>query len=278
MACLTSSAFAALSLAVLAAAGLTTAGPATAADPPPEGSSVGHVGDFDVNLIPPEGMAPVFGLCAAGDRFLYQMNERFKLVVLAAYADPDLYRDFCEAMVKGEYRQVPNIALVSVPRRMSERSYDGPRTAKEIKRYVSWFSLGTNTRLIAVGLENRANAALTKKLGTDLDFTYRLGDASRVFHRTPSSLGIGVLASFKLGGGRSDNYVAAAVYQMADKLIFLSMVGQDQSGQGVEATRGQLLGWGRVMSAANAPPMAVKEAAAQAAPEAAPGEPGKPPV
>jgi hypothetical protein len=239
---------------------------------------VGHVGDLDLALVPPEGLSPVYGLCAKGDRFLYLMNERFKLIVLAAYARPDEYRDFCSAMERGEYRQVPNIALVSVPRRMQERSYDAARTAKEIKRYVSWFTLATNTRLIALGMENRANAALTKKLGVNLDFTYRLGDGSRVFHRTPSSLGIGVLASFKLGNGRSDNYVAAAVYQMADKLVFLSMVGQDQSAAGVEALRGELLSWGRVMASSNRPPVTAAGAAAEAASPGADGPEGKPPA
>jgi hypothetical protein len=236
--------------------------------PPAPGAGVGHVGDLDVSLVPPEGLAPVFGLCAAGDRFLYLMNERFKLVVLAAYARPEEYRDFCSAMERGEYRQVPNIALVSVPRRMRERSYDAARTAKEIKRYVSWFSLATNTRLIALGMENRANAALKRKLGVDLDFTYRLGDGSKVFHRTPNSLGIGVLASFRLGNGRSDSYVAATVYQMADKLVFLSMVGQDQALPAVEALRTELLAWGRAMAAANPQPMLT----------AAPADASKPPA
>jgi hypothetical protein len=239
--------------------GLATA-PGALADGGPNVVGVAHVGELALNLVPPDGMSLVSGLNASGDRFLYLMNERFKLVVLAAYARIDEYQEFCQAMERGEYRPVPNIALVAVPRRMHSRSYDAVRTAKEIKRYVTWFTLATNTRLIAVGMEGKANRELRKKLGVDLDFTYKLGKASKVFHRTPSSLGVGVLASFKLGNGRSDNFVAAAVYQMADKLIFLSMEGLDRSDAGVESLRSELLKWGGEMAAANAPPAAVIEA------------------
>jgi hypothetical protein len=242
---------AAAAWAALAVAGAAWAAPA---DQEPAPASV-KVGEFTVNLLPPEGMSPVMGLNPKADRFLYRMDERFKLVVLAAYADPEVYLDFCEAMERGEHRTVPNIALVAVPRKMKERSYDGPRAAKEIKRYVTWFSLATNTRLIAMAFERKANSALTKKLGVDLDFEYRVGKLTQVFYRTPSSLGIGVLASFLLGGARSDNYVAATVYQMSDKLVFLSMVGQDRSEAGVKALRAELLGWGQAMAAANEPPM-----------------------
>jgi hypothetical protein len=249
----------------LMAAGAVNAGPASAA--PPAASDGGpvvakaSVGEFSLSMIPPAGMTLVTGLCPAGDKFLYLLNERFKLVVLAAYADAEVYKDFCNAMTRDEYRPVPNIALVTVPRKMHERSYDGKRTAKELKRYVTWFTLATNTRLIALGFEAKANSAMSKKIGYDLDFSYDLGDASKVFHRTPSSLGIGVLTSVRLGNGRSDNFLAAAVYQMSDKLVFLSMIGRDRSKEGVAALRSELLAWGRDMTANNAPPMTtVKEA------------------
>ncbi|MDR3154356.1 MAG: hypothetical protein LBW85_08855 [Deltaproteobacteria bacterium] len=250
------------------ASGLLFGGPAAAADGPAAGAA--RVGEFTVNLAAPEGMSLVTGLCPKGDEFLYRMNERFKLVVLAAFARPDEYLDFCRAMERGEFRNVPNIALVTVPRKMHERSYDGKRTAKEIKRYVSWFTLATNTRIIALGLEGKANRSLTRKLGHDLDFTYALGDYTRVFHRTPTSLGVGVLASFNLWGSRSDNYVAVLVHQMGDKLIFLSMEGLDRSPQGIEALRAELLKWGSDMTSRNAPPLTVTEAKTEVSPDAAP--------
>ncbi|MDR2612400.1 MAG: hypothetical protein LBG06_06085 [Deltaproteobacteria bacterium] len=259
-----SASLATVSLALLGAAAALSAGPAPAAGGAGAGAEVSmataKVGEFTLNMTAPEGMSPVMGLCPAGDEFLYLMNERFKLVVLAAYADPAEYQEFCRAMERGEYRPVPNIALVSVPRKMHERSYDGKGTAKELKRYVSWFTLATNTRLIALAFESKANKALKKKLGRDLDFSYKLGELTGVFHRTPSSLGVGVLFSVKLGGGRSDNYIAAAVYQMGDKLVFLSMEGLDRSPAGVEALRAELIRWGDGMAARNEPPLGTLEA------------------
>ncbi|MDR2461393.1 MAG: hypothetical protein LBE38_11565 [Deltaproteobacteria bacterium] len=214
-----------------------------------------QVGNLDLTLMCPEGMVPVLGLSPRGDAFFYSLNEKFKLIVLGAYARPEEYLDFVAAMERGEFRHVPNIALITVPRKMGEKSYDAKGATKELKRYVRWFTLATNTKPIAWGFEIKANKVLEKKLGMDFDFSYRTSGHTKIFNQSPTSVGMGVLTSVYLYGQRSENYLGALAFQVSDKFVFLSMVGLDRTQGGVDSIRNHLLSWRDSMAAVNPPPL-----------------------
>lgn len=214
------------------------------------------MGDLSLNLIPPPDLSPVNGLSAAGDAFLASLNERFKLIVLAAYARPDEYLDFIDALQNGRPVNVPAIALVATTRRMPDKSVDAKGAEKEIKKLINWISLAINTRPIAAGFESGANAKMTKELGVNLDFSYALGreKGTRIFNETARSLSFGVLTSVRLSGHRSDNYIVATALHVGDKFVYLALVGGDRSPEGVQNLQERNLSWKDKFAARNAPP------------------------
>jgi hypothetical protein len=220
------------------------------------------IGTLSFSETAPEGMVSVLGKDPTADAFLASLDEKFKLVVIGAYAKEKDFEDFTRAMKSGEFMPIPNIALVTIPRKMPEKSFDGKAALKEIKRYVSWFTLATNTGAIALGFEVSANSSLTKKLGRNFEFAYRTGKHTKIFNQTPTSLSAGVLTSLTINGKRSDNYVALSAFQVGDKFVFISMVGLDRSQEGVDRVRAEILAWKNKLAALNAPPLAVREAEA----------------
>jgi hypothetical protein len=230
------------------------------------------IGALSFSETMPDGMVSVLGKDPSADAFLKSLDEKFKLVVIGAYAKEKEFEEFVSAMKGGEFMPIPNIALVTIPRKMPEKSFDGKAALKEIKRYVSWFTLATNTGAIALGFEVQANSSLTKKLGKNFGFSYRTGKHTKIFNQTPTSLSAGVLTSVNLNGGRSDNYVALTTFQVGDKFVFLSMVGLDRSQEGVDKVRAEILAWRNKIASLNPPPLAVREAEAEGAPKEGQGE------
>ncbi|MDR2354318.1 MAG: hypothetical protein LBF22_14405 [Deltaproteobacteria bacterium] len=208
----------------------------------PETLQTAMVGMLSLNLVPPEGLVPIIGLSPEGDAFLGTLNEKFKLIVLGAYANPAEYLNFVAKMKQGVFCPLPNIALISIPRKMPTKVFDGMAAQKEMARYVKWFSRANN-RPVAALLEFKANGKLSEKLGMSLDFSYRPGKQTEIYDKTADSLSLGVLTTLHLFGGRTDNYLAASAVHVADKIVFISMIGADRSETGINLFRQRMLAW-----------------------------------
>lgn len=182
------------------------------------------VGAAKVELLAPTGLIRVDGQDPKGDEFIESLKERFKLRVLAVYADPNEYRDFVAGLSKGQGSLIPRLALISVPTRMDKKSYDPKAVIKEKKRYREWFSLAINTRPLAWLFGRKANSKLKDKLGLNVGFEYQTGQETGRFDEKDRSLSFSVLATMSLYGAKSDFIVAASTLNLADKLIFLSWV------------------------------------------------------
>ncbi|MDR2350308.1 MAG: hypothetical protein LBF41_06780, partial [Deltaproteobacteria bacterium] len=167
-----------------------------AAAPRAEGTDATHasavvpIGTLSFTKTVPPGMVNVLGLDPEADAFFHSLDEKFKLVVIGAYAEKNEYLAFVEDMKAGKPHKLPDLAVVAITRKMPEESYDGKKTAKEMKRYVSWFTLATNTKPLAYAMELKANQTFKKKLGRDLRFAYDVGEFSKIFNRTTTSLSV----------------------------------------------------------------------------------------
>jgi hypothetical protein len=232
------------------------------------------IGDLDFTELAPVGMVNVLGLDPKADAFFNSLDKSFKLIVIGAYCHKDDYMTFVNAMNNKQYKQIPNIAVVAIPKEMHKKSYDRKSATREMKRYINWFTLATNTKPLAYGMEIKANSSFKKKLDLDLDFSYKVGKFSKIFNQTTSSLAVGILMSVNLNGEKSENYLAVSSFHVADKIVFISMFGQDNSEQGIDRLRTQLLDWRDKLTAINPPPMIVKEAKAKAVPKEAEVESG----
>ena len=216
-------------------AGLFPAGTAAAAVAEPEASGPPDrimVGEVPVNLSGPEGMVRVDGLCPAADEFILSLRERFKLKVLAVYADPAEWRHFVEGLERREPRAVPRLAAIGVTTKMDGKSYDAKGADRERRKMGNMVSLAINTRPLTALFSNRANAKLRDKLGVDLRFKYR-GRSENVgkFAETDRSDSYSVMAGLELYGQRTESFVTATALTVGDKFVFLAWVepGPDQA-------------------------------------------------
>jgi hypothetical protein len=201
------------------------------------------VGTLQLSLIPPQGLVRVDGLCPEADDFMFSLQERFKLRVLAVYAETDQWRHFVEGLANGEPRKIPSVAIISVTTKMEKKSYDAKASAKERRRYGNLVSLAVNTRILAAIFANRANAKLADKLGRDLDFSYRVGKYAGKFAESERSISFSVLTSLYLFGLRADSFVTASALSVGDKFVFLAWVDPDRSPEGIELTKAKSLSW-----------------------------------
>ena len=207
-----------------------------------------------VTYFAPDGLQNIWGLDTDADDFLRSLNKNFKLVVLGAYGNPAEFLAFVEKVRSGQPAAVPRIALFSTTRKMPEKSYAGKKAENEFTRYARWFGLATNTRIIALGFEVKANGILKKKLGVDLDFEYALGSHTKVFEKYKGSLSVRLMSTVKLNGGASENSLNTTALQIKDKMVFLTLVGLDRGEQGVAALNSDLLSWRDAIAAANPAP------------------------
>jgi hypothetical protein len=201
------------------------------------------VGSLDLVMVQPDGFKRVDGTSAKADEFLASLVEKFKLKILAVYAEPALWADFVEGLSQLKPRAIPRLAIIAVPSKMEKKSYNQKTATKEMKKYKSWFSLAINTKPLSLLLSDQANKKLKTKLGYDLGFRYLTSENTAKFNETPFSVSFGVLASLDLFGQRTDTFVTATAVSVEDKFVFLAMVEPDQSQKVVESAIADSLVW-----------------------------------
>ncbi|MDR2442280.1 MAG: hypothetical protein LBE31_02015 [Deltaproteobacteria bacterium] len=212
------------------------------------------VGDVQVSLIEPDGLVRVDGMFPEADEFIESLKERFKLRVLAVYAEPDQWRDFVLGIAQKEPRPIPRLAIISVTTRMDGKSYDQKAAKKERRKLNNMVSLAINTRPLTAIFSNRANAKLREKLGVDLKFKYLgLGEFVGKFDENDQSVSYSVLASLSLYGRQSDNFVTATALRVGDKFVYLAWIDPDRSREGISLTKAKTLDWVRQMNRQNTP-------------------------
>jgi hypothetical protein len=210
------------------------------------------VGEVPVNLLEPEGLVRVDGLCQEADEFVSSLQERFKLKVLAIYADPDQWRDFVTGVVNKEPMAVPRMALITVTTKSHRKSYDKKAAAKERRRLNNMVSLAINTRPLVSIFSKKANSKLKEKLGVDLSFKYKgQGEFVGKFDENDRSVSYSVLASMDINGRRTENFVTASVLRISDKLVFLAWVEPDRSPDLIVQAKSRVLGWVKAMGDGN---------------------------
>ncbi|MDR1085502.1 MAG: hypothetical protein LBP22_11785 [Deltaproteobacteria bacterium] len=210
-----------------------------------------QVGEIEIKLVGPQNMKRVDGLNPAADQFIASMVDRFKLRVLAVYAEPQSFLNFADGLSTGQGRTIPRMAMITVPSRMDKKSYDEKAVNKEKRRYREWYSLAINTRPIAWFFARKANTKLSEKLGLDVNFTYLTGRDTRRFDEKDRSLSFCVLSSMELYGAKTDFFMTASMVNVADKLIFLSWVEPSQSPDSILNSRNESLKWLDEMAAGN---------------------------
>jgi hypothetical protein len=201
------------------------------------------VGEALVKFKAPNGLARVDGLDPKADEFLESLKKRFRLRVLAVYAEPTEYERFVQGLANRRASFIPRLALVSVPTRMDKKSYDQKAIKKEKRRYREWFSLAVNTRPLAWLMGRKANSRLKDKLGLDVGFSYKTGEETRRFDERDRSLSFTALATMDLYGAKSDFVVAASALGVTDKLVFLSWIEPSQTTKAVDTARALSLAW-----------------------------------
>ncbi|MDR1486855.1 MAG: hypothetical protein LBT62_02510 [Deltaproteobacteria bacterium] len=201
------------------------------------------VGSVNVALSSPEGLVRVDGLCPQADEFIVSLQERFKLRVLAVYADADQWRYFVEGLTKKEQRKIPTVAVIAVTTKMDKKSYDGAGVDKHLKRFSNLTAFAVNTRPISALLSYKANSKLEEKLGQELDFSYRTGKYAGKFDETDRSISVSVLTSLYLFGLRSDSFVTASALNVEDKFVFLAWIDPDRSDEGISLAKTKSLSW-----------------------------------
>jgi hypothetical protein len=211
--------------------------------PLPEPIPMAAVGQVEITLIGPAGLERVDGLDPSADKFIASLVERFKLRVLALYAEPESFKYFASGLVAGQPRTIPRLAMITVPTRMDKKSYDEKAIAKEKRRYREWYSLAINTRPLAWYFGSKANDKLSEKLGVNVNFSYMTGKETRRFDEKDRSLSFSVLSSMELYGAKTDFFVTASMVNVADKLIFLSWVEPGQSPDVLTLIRTESLKW-----------------------------------
>ena len=210
------------------------------------------VGEVPVNLLEPEGLVRVDGLCPEADNFIFSLRERFKLKVLAVYANPDEWRYFVSGVVNKEPRALPRVAIISVTTKMDGKSYDKKSAAKERKKHNNMVSLAINTRPLTAIFSNRANAKLRQKLGVDLRFKYLgLGEHVGKFDENDRSVSYSVLASLAINGRQTDSFVPASSLRVGDKLVFLAWVEPDRDPARITQAKARTLDWVNEMGKGN---------------------------
>ncbi|MDR1395225.1 MAG: hypothetical protein LBK52_03510 [Deltaproteobacteria bacterium] len=209
------------------------------------------VGQVEIKLQAPAGLERVDGLDPAADEFTASLVERFKLRVLAVYAEPEAFRQFAAGLLRKEPRRIPRLAMITAPVRMDRKSYAAKDVAKEKRRFREWFSLAVNTRPLAWVFGRKANKKLSEKLGVDVKFSYTIGPETRRFDERERSVSFSVLAGMELFGARSDFFLTASMLNVEDKLVFLSWVEPAQEMAAVTAARRTSLSWLEEMASAN---------------------------
>lgn len=178
------------------------------------------VGNVSVNLAAPEGLARVDGLAPAADAYIKKLEPKFKLRILAVYADKNDWKTFAEKVENGQEASIPRLAMICVPQKMGRKKFNVKAIRKEFKTYASWFSLAANNRPTAVILTSQANSKLKEIMGVDLNFIFKTGPHTRVISETSNSISMAARTSFKINSKTTEGLLCATALGVSDKLIY----------------------------------------------------------
>ena len=179
-----------------------------------------RVGKVSLSLKGPQGLSRVDGLSPEADAYIRKLEPKFKLQVLAVYADKNEWKKFSRAARSGQAVSIPRMALICVPRKMANKSYNIKAVRKEFKKYDNWFGVAANNRPMAAVLTRQANSKLKEFMGVDLDFKYKTGPHTRKVSETSNSISLASRVSFKVNGKVTDGILTATSMAVGDKLIF----------------------------------------------------------
>lgn len=187
---------------------------------PAEALDKARVGKVSVHLEAPEGLARVDGLAPAADDYIKKLEPKFKLKILAVYADANDWKTFVETVKNGQAASIPRLAMICVPQKMGRKKFDVKSIRKEFKAYASWFGLAANNRPTAAILTSQANSKLREIMGVDLNFIYKIGPHTRVISETSNSISMAARTSFKINGKTTEGLLCATALGVGDKLIY----------------------------------------------------------
>ena len=187
---------------------------------PAEAQDKVKLGNVTVSLKAPAGLVRVDGLMPQADAYIKTLEPKFKLQILAFYADKNDWKKFVENVAAGKPASIPRLAMICVPRKMAKKKYDTKDLRKEFKSYSNWFSVGANNRPTAALLTRQANSKLKEIMGLDLDFKYQIGSHTRKISETGNSLSLAVLSSFKVNGKTTGGLLCATALGVGDKIIY----------------------------------------------------------
>lgn len=213
--------------------------------------SQAHIGELTLNMAAPAGMARVDGQFPAADEYIKGLEKKFKLNVLAIYADPAEWKNFVESVAVGRPASIPRYAMICVPRKMAKKSFTPKQAEKELKRYANWFSFAANNGVVAKTLTKKGNAKLTEKMGVDIGFKFKTDQFTRKFDDNKNSLSLGARVSFNVFGQKSEVFLTATSFNVEDKLVYLAYFENSGSDDQLRAIQAKSLDWRDSVAAAN---------------------------
>ncbi|MDR2368625.1 MAG: hypothetical protein LBF58_11060 [Deltaproteobacteria bacterium] len=201
------------------------------------------IGEQPIEILQPDGLVKVNGLYPEADEFIESLKKRFKLNVLAVYANKQEWEVFVKGLAKGQPRMVPTLAIISSTTRMVKENYDKKGVAKERRHLNNMVTLAINTKPISVLMSKKANDKLTEKLGKDLGFSYAVNKEVGKYSEDERSISFALMTSVKLNGLRTDSFVTASALNVGNKFIFLTWFNPDRSPNGINELKAKNAAW-----------------------------------
>lgn len=210
------------------------------------------VGKVPVVLAAPEGLTRVDGQDRAVDEYVKSLEPKFKLTVLALYAEPVAWKNFTTEVAARRPASIPRLAMICVPAKMPKKSFTTVAMRQEQRRYANWFSLAANNRPMAALLTSQGNAKLKEKLGVDLDFQFKTDDFTQKFAETSNSISFGSQVSFNVFGQVSKVFLTTTSLGVDDKMVYLAYFEESGSADKLRSIQSRTLAWRDEVSGRNA--------------------------
>ncbi|MDR2302275.1 MAG: hypothetical protein LBF38_09575 [Deltaproteobacteria bacterium] len=209
------------------------------------------IGEQTIQLLQPDGLVKVNGLNPEADEFIESLKKRFKLNVLAIYANEREWNIFVKGLSKGQPRMVPTLAIISSTTRMEKENYDKKGVVKECKHLNNMVSLAINTLPISVLMSKKANEKITEKIGTDVGFSYAINKDVGRYAQDDRSISFALMTSVNLHGLRTDSFVTASALNIGNKFVFLTWFNPDRSRTGIDELKSKSATWLNQMASLN---------------------------
>ncbi|MGL4208126.1 MAG: hypothetical protein ACRCTY_01930 [Candidatus Adiutrix sp.] len=211
--------------------------------------SQASVGSLNLKLLPPPNlnMVRVDGRDKLVDDYIKSIEPKFKINILAIYADLHEWNEFTTAIKNKNPSPTPPLAMVCVPQKMAEKSFDSNAFRKEKSRYSRWFSLAANNGAMIKLLTKRGNNKLSEKIGLNIDFRFKTGPNTAKFSDRSNSVSFGAQVSLKLFGELSEMFLTASAMHFHDKMIFLAYGDKFGPDKHLKSVQEQTLDWLKTM-------------------------------